>query len=82
MRISCSMSRSSLMPASSRPMPTFMPRFSNALSGATPLRRRRFELQLWQIRVPLAAARSMSASVSHTPWPSVMDGPRSPNRSR
>jgi hypothetical protein len=35
--ISCSMSRSSLIPASSRPMPIVTPRFASSLIGATPL---------------------------------------------
>ena len=50
MRISCNMPRSSLIPASSRPIAVLMPRLSNVLSGAIPLRNRRFELQLWQVR--------------------------------
>jgi hypothetical protein len=41
MRISCSMSGSSLIPASSRPITVLMPRFSTALRGATPLRSRK-----------------------------------------
>jgi hypothetical protein len=39
------MSRSSLIPASSTPIAVLMPRCSKALSGATPLRSRKFELQ-------------------------------------
>ena len=33
---------------------------------ATPLRSRKFKLQLWQMWVPVAAMRSRSASLSHT----------------
>src|ERR1700731_2185856 len=80
-RISCSMSRSSLMPASSRPIAVLMPRCSKKLSGARPLRRRKLELQLWWIWVPVAAMRSRSGSLSHTPCPNVSRGPRNPKRS-
>jgi hypothetical protein len=36
-------------------MAVSIPRSSNAFSGATPLRNRKFELQLWRIWVPVAA---------------------------
>jgi len=75
------MSRSPLIPSSSSPIAVSMPRLSNVLSGATPLRSRKFELQLWQMRVPVAATRSRSASLSHTSWPKVRRGPRKPKRS-
>ena len=55
-RISCSMSRSSLMPASSMPMATGMPCARKRLTGAMPLLSRKLELQLWQIRVPVCGA--------------------------
>src|SRR5207248_5093452 len=80
-RISCSMSRSSLMPASSRPIAALIPRSSKKLSGARPLRRRKLELQLWQTWVPVAAMRSRSASLRQTPCPNVSRGPRNPKRS-
>jgi hypothetical protein len=63
-------------------MPTVTPYFANTFSGATPLRKRRFELQLWQMQVPVCATISMSSSVSHTPWPSVSDGPSKPRSFR
>ena len=60
-RISWSMSRSSLMPASSRPERRRGSRAARKrFTGAMPLRRRRFELGLVQIITPRSAARSMS----------------------
>ena len=67
MRISCSMSRSSLIPASSMPMAVFTPLASSTLSAATPERRRKLDEQLWQTQVPDSASRSMSFSFNHTP---------------
>ena len=69
------------MPASSRPIAVLMPFASNTFSAATPERRRKLDEQLWQTQVPVAASRSMSASFSHTPWPSVICGPSRPKRS-
>jgi hypothetical protein len=48
-------------------------------SGA--LRGRKFELQLWQICVPVAAIRLRSASLSHSPCPKIGSGPRMPKQS-
>jgi len=45
-RISCSMSRSSLMPASSIPIAVVMPAASSLLSAATPERSLKFDEQL------------------------------------
>ena len=81
-RISCSMSRSSLIPASSSPMATLTPACANRFKGATPERSRKLELQLWQMQVPVSATRAMSRSFSQTPWPSVIRLFISPNRSR
>src|SRR5262249_11295144 len=69
MRISCSMSRSSLMPASSRPIAVLMPFASNTFSAATPERRRKLDEQLWQMQVAVAATVSMSAPFIHTAGP-------------
>ena len=81
MRISCSMSRSSLMPASSMPIAVLTPLASSTFSAATPERSRKFDEQLWQTQVPVSASRLMSASFSQTPWPSVICGPNRPKRS-
>ena len=70
------------MPASSMPMATGMPCAWKRLSGARPLFSRKLELQLWHTRVPVCAQSSMSASVIHTPWPSVRRGPVSPTACR
>ncbi len=59
-----------------------IPFASKRLSAATPERSRKFDEQLWQMQVPVAATRSMSDSFSQTPWPSVRRGPSMPNRSR
>ncbi len=70
------------MPASSSPIATFTPASAKQLSGATPERRRKLELQLWQMQVRVSATRAMSRSFSQTPWPSVMRSFISPKRSR
>src|SRR5204863_86788 len=54
MRISCSMSRSSLIPASSMPIAVLTPLASSTLSAATPERSRKFDEQLWQMQVPVS----------------------------